>query len=65
MRSEQLFALLDDSGATTLTLVPRTADGKSMGVIVVVAESAMDEFLAVLDEHWTLKQKDDYGWSNE
>jgi hypothetical protein len=65
MRSEKLFELLDDSGATSLTMVPRDRDGKSLGVIVVVAESAMDEFLSVLEEHWAPKQKDDYGWSNE
>jgi len=65
MRSEQLFALLDDSGATTLTLIPRDSEGKSLGVIVVVAEKQMDEFLAVLNEHWTLKKDDDYGWNDE
>jgi hypothetical protein len=65
MRSEKLFELLDDSGATSLTMVPRDRDSKSLGVIVVVAESAMDEFLAMLEEHWTpKKQPDTYGWDD-
>jgi len=71
MRSEKLFELLDDSGATTLTLIPRDSEGKSLGVIVVVAESQTQEFLAVLEEHWvqptatvTAPNDDDnnYGW---
>jgi len=53
MRSEKLFELLDDSGASTLTMIPRNQDGKALGVIVVVRESSMDEFLLCLEEHWT------------
>jgi hypothetical protein len=66
MRSaEKLFELLDDSDSTTLTIVPRDANGKSRGVIVVVHERQMDEFLAVLDEHWVKKTTDDeFGWDD-
>ena len=68
MRSEKLFDLLDDSGATTLTLIPRDQEGKSLGVIVVVAEKQMQEFLACLEEHWNVRtatvEDEDYGWND-
>lgn len=66
MRSEKLFDLLDDAGASTLTLIPKDSNGRSLGVIVVVAESQMQEFLACLEEHWHVKQpaEDDYGWND-
>jgi hypothetical protein len=64
MRSEKLFELLDDSGATSLTMVPRDRDGKSLGVIVVMREDATQEFLAMLEE-WNQRQPDTYGWDDE
>jgi hypothetical protein len=65
MRSEKLFELLDDSGASTLTLMPRDADGKAMGVIVVVREDMTQEFLAMLEE-WNQRSvpTDNYGWDD-
>jgi len=69
MRSEKLFELLADSGAISLTMVPKDASGKSMGVIVVVAESVMSEFIAMLEECWTNAPREpakteDYGWND-
>jgi hypothetical protein len=63
MRSEKLFELLDESNASTITLMPRDADGKAMGVIVVVREDATQEFLAMLEE-WNQRQPDTYGWDD-
>lgn len=66
MRSETLFGLLEESGAGSLTLMPRDADGKAMGVIVVVRESQTQEFLAMLEE-WNARQSapETYGWDEE
>jgi hypothetical protein len=64
MDESNLFALLQQMRAKTLTMIPRDDNDQPLGLVVLVKDSATQEFLEFLESYYDKKpvKLDDYGW---
>jgi len=62
MNESNLFALLRQMSAKTLTMIPRDDHDQPLGLVVLVKDSAAQEFLELLESYYEKKPVDVYGW---
>lgn len=77
MKLETLFSMLSESDGESMTVIPRDANKRPIGVVVLVKDEAAQEFLQYLETFWESRNQrptpivntetnaDDYGWSDE